>query len=105
MNKQDITICADCLKEFNRLIGYPSRLVVADKVTSAEDEIIAACEATASKTTIDSIPLLDFYRIATQAFETNRDVELYFDYNIGNINKHYRKLWPIRYFVFKTYGF
>lgn len=87
------------------MIGYPSRLVVADKVMSAEDEIIAACEAAASKTPIDSIPLLDFYRITRQAFETNRDVERYFDYNIGNINKDCRKLWPVRYSVFKTFGF
>ena len=74
-NRQNIIICSDCIREYDRLIGYPSRLVVADQVEDAEDEIIAACQAAATKTPIASIPLLDFYKIATQAFENNRNVE------------------------------
>jgi hypothetical protein len=100
--RQEIIICARCLEEYDSLSNYVPKLVVSDKLDSAEDIITKSCESAASKFSPDS---LDFYDVIRETFHSNAEIQYYFNHDIANINPKNRRLWRLRYHVWKQYKF
>jgi hypothetical protein len=114
--KQEILICMGCLFNYDMLSNYVPRLVVGDKQENAIDEIFEICESIVSnikqnKTTTTSSSIstisvegLDFIEVMKDVFRINPKTRYFFG-DIQNIHTENKRLWRLRYEIYKKFGF
>lgn len=101
--KQFIILCRNCYEEYKRLSNHTPKLVTADRVTTAEDQIIKSCESIVSKSS--SPDNLDFYDVMKNIFNSNPETRYFFGDDVENIHADNKHLWRFRHEIWKQYKF
>jgi hypothetical protein len=103
LTRQKVMICTHCMNEYNQISMYMPNLVTADRFTNAEEIILDACKTAVAESKSNSPP--DVFDLIGEMFYDYEDVKYYFDYKIENVNAGFRRLWRLRYQIWKLYKF